>query len=253
MSIVESMHGSNVMQIPQPQSEAAAFIAIFERAIRDPSVDVNKARELYELRRLVRAEEAEASFNEAMSDAQGEMGMVRRDASNPQTRSRYASHAALDHALRPIYSKHGFALSFDTGETPAENMIRIECLVTCAGHTRKYHIDMPADGKGAKGGDVMTRTHATGSAITYGRRYLLLMIFNIAVGDDDGNAAAGNGNDHINPKQIETIQAKIVATGADIAKFCKFFRVETIAELPAARFDNAMKALDQYAAQKRAQ
>ena len=50
---------------------------------------------------------------------------------------------------------------------------------------------MPADGKGAQGRDVMTRTHATGSAVSYGRRYLLLMIFNIAVGgeDDDGNAA----------------------------------------------------------------
>jgi hypothetical protein len=50
---------------------------------------------------------------------------------------------------------------------------------------------MPADGKGAKGGDVMTRTHATGSALSYGMRYLLKMIFNVAVGedDDDGNDA----------------------------------------------------------------
>ncbi len=49
---------------------------------------------------------------------------------------------------------------------------------------------MPADGKGAKGGDVMTKTHATGAAASYGARYLLKGIFNIAVGDDDrdGNA-----------------------------------------------------------------
>src|SRR5262249_39252909 len=52
---------------------------------------------------------------------------------------------------------------------------------------------MPADGKGPKGGDVMSRTHATGSALSYARRYLLLMIFNISVGgdDDDGNRAGG--------------------------------------------------------------
>ena len=50
---------------------------------------------------------------------------------------------------------------------------------------------MPADGKGAKGGDVMTKTHATGSAMTYGQRYLVKMIFNIAVGADDDGRAAG--------------------------------------------------------------
>jgi hypothetical protein len=31
---------------------------------------------------------------------------------------------------------------------------------------------MPGDGKGAKGGDVMTKTHATGAALSYGQRYL---------------------------------------------------------------------------------
>ncbi len=44
---------------------------------------------------------------------------------------------------------------------------------------------MPADGKGAKGGDVMTKTHAVGAAKSYGKRYLLKDIFNIAIGEED--------------------------------------------------------------------
>jgi hypothetical protein len=41
-----------------------------------------------------------------------------------------------------------------------------------------------------KGGDVITKTHAVGSAMTYGRRCVLRMIFNVAIGeDDDGNCA----------------------------------------------------------------
>ena len=57
------------------------------------------------------------------------------------------------------------------------------------GHTRRYEAAMPADGKGAKGGDVMTKTHAFGAATSYGMRYLLKMIFNVAIGeyDLDGN------------------------------------------------------------------
>lgn len=55
---------------------------------------------------------------------------------------------------------------------------------------------MPADGKGAKGGDVMTKTHAAGSAMSYGQRYLLKMIFNLAVGDDDDGQKAGRQQQH---------------------------------------------------------
>jgi hypothetical protein len=65
-------------------------------------------------------------------------------------------------------------------------MMRVLCHVShSAGHERTYQIDMPADGKGAKGGDVMTKTHAAGAAASYGMRYLLKMIFNLAVGEDD--------------------------------------------------------------------
>jgi hypothetical protein len=125
-----------------------------------------------------------------MSEAQSEMRPVAADAENPQTRSRYASYEALDRALRPIYTKHGFALSFNTGDAPLPD-VRARALRRDARrrHAKVYKADMPADGKGAKGGDVMTKTHATGSAMSYGMRYLLKMIFNVAVGedDDDGN------------------------------------------------------------------
>jgi hypothetical protein len=96
-------------------------------------------------------------------------------------------------AVRPIYAGHGFALSFNTAEAPGPEQARIVCDVShVGGHTRRYHIDMPVDGKGARGGDVMTKTHAMGSGVSYGMRYLLRMIFNLAIDyDDDGNAAGG--------------------------------------------------------------
>jgi len=132
---------------------------------------------------------AKQEFNAAMSRAQAAMGRVSADATNPQTHSKYATYAAIDRELRPIYSREGFALSFDSA-TGTEETIKILCHVShSAGHTRTYQADMPNDGKGAKGGDVMTKTHATGAAMSYGMRYLLRMIFNVAVGeaDTDGN------------------------------------------------------------------
>jgi len=121
-----------------------------------------------------------------MSAAQQKMRPISADAENPQTRSRYASYAQLDRALRPIYTEHGFGVSYDTGDAPREDCVRVLAYVTHeGGHARTYRVDMPADGKGAKGGDVMTKTHATGAAMSYGMRYLLKMIWNVAVGEDD--------------------------------------------------------------------
>jgi ERF superfamily len=170
-----------------------AFLAMIERAARDPSIDVDKLDRLLQMRERENARVAEQAFNAALAEAQTEMHPVATDSDNPQARSRYASYAALDRAVRPIYAGHGFALSFNTADAPGPEQARIVCDVShLGGHTRRYHIDMPVDGKGAKGGDVMTKTHAMGSGVSYGMRYLLRMIFNLAIDyDDDGNAAGG--------------------------------------------------------------
>src|SRR2546426_1443925 len=173
-----------------------AFLAMIERAARDPSIDVDKLDRLLQMRERENARVAERAFNTALAEAQTEMHPVAADSDNPQTRSRYASYAALDRAVRPIYTTHGFALSFNTADAPGPEQARILCDVCHAGgHTRRYHVDMPVDGKGARGSDVMTKTHAMGSGLSYGMRYLLRMIFNLAIDqDDDGNAAGGRGN-----------------------------------------------------------
>lgn len=191
MGNVATVEQREIAAAPQA-SEAVSLLAVIERAARDPSVDIDKVERLMAMYERQSRAAAEQRFNEALSLAQADMAPVATDCDNKQTRSRYASYAALDRALRPIYTAHGFSLSFDS-ESPDRDTLRILCYVAHrAGHTRTYHLDMPADGKGAKGGDVMTRTHATGSASSYGMRYLLRMIFNVAVGedDDDGQAAS---------------------------------------------------------------
>lgn len=225
-------------------SETAAILSMIERAARDPSIDINKLQQLMTMRERVEARSAEREYDAAMTDAQQEMRRVATDALNPQTKSKYASFAALDRALRPIYTKHGFSLSYDTADGAPPDSIRIVCKVAHrSGHRSFPHIDMPADGKGAKGGDVMTKTHAAGSAISYGRRYLLSMIFNIAVGaDDDGNAAS---NDPITEAQASNLRTVIEEVGADIEKFCKAMGVGAIPHIPANQYDRAILMLNQ--------
>jgi len=178
---------------PAELSDTGQIIRAITTLSRDPQLNIQNMQFLLEQRRALMMEEAEQGYNDAMARAQAKMRPIAKDCENPQTRSRYASYTALDNAIRPIYSGEGFALTFDTDVAPNPNDILVVADVTHGRFTKRYKIPMPCDGKGPRGNDVMTRTHAVGSATTYGRRYLLGMIFNIVTGqDDDGNRAGGH-------------------------------------------------------------
>ena len=200
----------DIALVEQPNS-----LAVFERLATDPKMNVETLERLVQMHERAHARVAEEQFNAAMSKAQSEMRHIAADGYNPQTKSRYASYAAIDKGLRPIYTENGFGLSFDTEDSPLPAHMRVLCRVShIAGHSRTYRVDMPADGKGAKGGDVMTLTHAAGAAMSYGMRYLVKMIFNVAVGEDDRD---GNAPEPVPqaPDGYEAVMVKLEAAATE--------------------------------------
>ena len=140
-------------------------------------------------------------------------------------------------------------LSFYQGEGAPEGHIRVQCKLSCGGHTERPYLDMPADGKGAKGGDVMTKTHATGAAASYGARYILKGIFNIAVGeeDKDGNDPAPKQADRprITEDQVAALSDLIEAAGATEERFCAHIKVGGLDEIFADKYQAACAILRQ--------
>jgi hypothetical protein len=196
---------------------------------------------LMDLQERWEANQAKKAFGEAMMNAQADMRPILVNAENSQTRSRYATYEALDAAIRPVYIKHGFSLVFGTADCPLPDHVRVICEVSCAGHTITPHIDMPADGKGAKGNDVMTKTHATGAAITYGRRYLLGMIFNLTITkDDDGNSASNPDlAQSITADQFRELQQLLEESNSKEADMLKFVKAETVEGMTLAQYAKA--------------
>jgi len=175
-------------QVPMvvPETNILSLIA---RIASDPLADIDKLERLMQMQERSVAREAENEFNRALSAAQSEIGRIGTTKRNEQTKSDYAEYWAIDAIIRPVIAKHGFSLSFDTEPNPSPDIVVVLChMAHRGGHTRTYRVEMPCDGKGAQGASVMTRTHATGAAFTYGQRYLVKMIFNLAVAkDNDGN------------------------------------------------------------------
>lgn len=133
--------------------------------------------------------EAEKEFNSAMARVHANIPMVIKGKTNQQTRSNYAELDEIIKATKKVYTLEGFSVSFYEGENAPANHVRI-----CAdvlhrlGHKITRHYDVPLDGVGIKGNANMTAIHGKASSTSYGRRYLMCMIFNIPTGDDnDGN------------------------------------------------------------------
>lgn len=176
-----------------PIADNGALMGAIANAARDPNVDVEKMERLFAMYEKMEARKAEQAFSDAMKAAQAEMPMIGKDRHNSQTNSDYATLDAINARITPIYTRHGFSLTFDTTDSPLAEHIRVVCNVLHNdGHSKAYSYDAPMDATGIGGKVNKTPTHARGSAITYGRRYLTLMIFNLSTGvDDDGNSAGG--------------------------------------------------------------
>lgn len=178
-----------------PAEQSRALVAGVMAAASDPSVDVTKMERLWVIAKEAQATQAKREYADAMKAVQSELPKIVRDRENKQTNSSYATLDNIIRQIAPIYTKHGFSLSFDSADTSLEKCIRVVCTVMhSGGHTERFQYDQPIDDAGIQGAINKTQTHARGSAMTYGRRYLTLMVFNINTGfDDDGNSAT-SGN-----------------------------------------------------------
>ena len=233
------------MQAPleaEPAPQVDPMLAMIERVASSPDLPIERLERLLDMQERVAAQNARAEFARAKAAAQAAMAPVLRKAQNTQTRSTYARLDDIARTIGPVISEHGFAPTFSQGEAPSPDYVRICCeLMHSGGHSEQYHMDVPVDGAGMKGMQNKTRTHAYGSTMTYGRRYLTLSIWDIATTDDDDGNAAGSGT--ITAEQFIELRDLMIASEANEDAFLSYLGVTSLDALPAAKFARARQAL----------
>ena len=221
------------------------FLELIEKVVANPEVSVDKIKALMDMQLLLEDREAEKAFDAAMIDAQDEVQALAWDKINREKDSRHASYPKIDKMLRPIRKKHGFTMSWDTEPGPSADMAILCCDVSHkGGHRRRYRTPMPIDGQGPKGGGVMTKPQAVNSGTSYGMRNLAKMIWNIPMlvdkEDKDGNAPY----ETITEQQAADLRALAEETKSDIKKFCEYYKIDAIENLPASSFKSAVTAFE---------
>lgn len=175
----------------------------------------------------------------ALAKAQGAIKGALKSEANPFFKSKYADLAATWDACREALSANGLSVVQVTGGDDPE-IVRVT--------TRLMH----ASGQWIEGITVMRPTKADpqgiGSTITYARRYALAAIVGVAPEDDDGNAASSGKETtapaKITDKQACDLEALIEEVGADRQGFVDWLKIDTLANLPAADYARAVKALE---------
>lgn len=205
--MAETAKRAEVSVIEQPdvpaavaQSETAAILSMIERLARDSTVDIGRVERMMTLHREIRLEKAREDYNRAMAAVQAKLPQIKRDAANKETKSRYARLETIAAAVDPIIAEAGLSLSYGTEPSALPNHYKVVCTVSLGSHERRFELDTPADGTGMRGGPTKTAIQAMGSALTYARRYLKLMIFDISLTNEDND---GNRVEEDRPAQRE--------------------------------------------------
>jgi hypothetical protein len=115
----------------------------------------------------------------ALAAAQGEMGAAVKDAANPFFKSKYADLGEVVRAVKQPFANNGLSYTqFPIREGESAGVVTM--LMHTSGQYIRQGYTLPLAKFDAQ---------ATGSAITYARRYALQSIAGIPSADDDGNQA----------------------------------------------------------------
>lgn len=236
---------------PAPAAKAEAAPPLDQIAALDDAFatatavgDIDKAERIEALRAKVLADRAETAWTAAMSVAQAAIAPVARSAENEDKGSAYAPLEAIVEAITPVIKANGFSTVIQTRtEGP---MLRVTADVGhSTGHTRRFEYDVPLDsGQDAEGNARMNAPQAYGTTVTYARRYVTCMIFNVVSkgdrkqADRDGETKPGPAT--ITEPQVAAIEKALRGKDMHPKLFLAKFKVRSICDLPASKFEAAL-------------
>lgn len=232
--------------VAHPATDSAALIQVISRAAADPNVDIDKMERLMQMHERLTDRAARSAFTAALAQMQPELPVVDRKglitihkkdapkvAANVIQSTPYALWEDINEAIRPLLAKYGFALSFRVKK--ADDRVEVTGVLSHReGHSEETMLSLPMDVTGSK-----NNVQAIGSSTKYGMRYTAVALLNITTrGEDDDGKAAGLG-DVITDEQFEALSALMDKHGADLGKFCVYFQIDKLADLPASKYAQA--------------
>lgn len=182
-----------------------------------------------------------APLAKALVVAQKATESIKKAASNPHFKSKYADLSEVVEGVVPALNDAGVAVL----QVPTAQGAQVSVTT----------VFLHESGSSVSGTLTMTATkndpQGVGSAITYARRYALLAMSGAAPVDDDGNAAS-KPVPKVTPDQAKVIDDLLRQSDTAPKVVLQYCNVSTLADIPAAAFNEVKAKLEARLPQKEA-
>lgn len=235
---------TNLFQAPtETAPKEQTMLAVIERAATNPDVDIAKMQQLLDMQERIMAKQAEIDFNQAMARLQPRLPTITRRHSAKGKEGKamwdYARYEDIDREVRPFYTAEGFSISYNSAKDGSD-VVYYGTLAHQGGHSKTASMILPADATGSK-----NSIQAIGSTVSYARRYLISMLLNIVLAEEDDDGVKG-GSRMITAPQIKEIDDLIDEIGLDRDRFFFDYMKMDVADaqyITAINFNKAKNAL----------
>lgn len=198
--------------------------------------NVAVVRELIEMQRQMRAEDAQRDFAAAFARLQADCAPVKASKQVPDNsgnvRYSYAPYEEIMRQVSPLLRDNGFAVTFDTDI--ADGRVIATCtLMHTSGHSRSNKFACRI----GSGPPKSSEAQGDGAATTYAKRFALCAALNIVV-ETDTDARPEGDTSAITPAQAQSLKDRCMATKpiTDLQKFLKLSGAASFEEIPAGKY-----------------
>jgi hypothetical protein len=211
-------------QEQMPAQQDTWFQGVVEKVMSNPEFNVEKMGKLFDFQDKVMRRNAEMAYDAALAEMQNELPMIQKKGIGHNTK--YARIEDIDVKVRPILSKHGFSIKFEVEQEDKAVKV-IGYLRHREGHKESAELILPLDTTGSKG-----PAQQVGSTVTYGRRYVIMMLLNIATTEDDLDALE---DAPINADKVNELKERLKNVGRDEQAFLNYMKVERFEDIMESR------------------
>lgn len=231
------------------KSQPVDFGMIVSAAV-EKGLDAAALKDLLAVYERVRAGNAKQEFDRAYAAFKATCPPVQRKSINAQFKTvdrngqqvwrKYASLEDIEATIREPLGANGLSFRW-TSAVVDGGKLTLTCVVSHeGGHSESSSVTLPLDSKAG-----CSEQQKMGAALTYAQRYSLVQALGITTADEDtdGNEERTQA-EKITDHQAANLDALIDDVNADRAKFLRFMGVQSLADLPASKFQEAVKALE---------
>ena len=222
--------------------EPRSLIQVIAQAVADPRCDVEKMRALFELQKDIEDRHRAQIAGSAMTQLQAEIPPMNK--MGQAKNSKFAKYEDIMVVMRPLLAKYGFAIAFDEESATDKTVTFVMAVTHEDGHVITKRLTVPIDvaSKNSQGVGIRPAIQDAGSTVSYARRFLLKMHFNIVETDEDTNGESKKPITDDEAKDLE-IAAKEVF-GDNLGRFLVYLKVGSLSDVLKSDLKKAYVAID---------